>query len=204
MAELKSIFWDERYSSKEYVYGIEPNQFFKEQLRKIIPAGKLLLPGEGEGRNAVYAAGLGWLVDAFDQSSVARQKAVNLAKEKNVTINYSNLDLEKFIPQPNYYDCAAIIFVHLAMNIRSEFHKKIMNSLKTNGKIILELFSKNQFGKNSGGPQDLNMLSSLEEIESDFKQMNIILLKEENVFLEEGEKHSGKASVIRFVGMKTK
>ena len=48
------------------------------------------------------------------------------------------------------------------------------------------------------------MLSSLEEIENDFKQMKIILLKEENVFLEEGEKHSGEASVIRFVGMKTK
>ena len=68
--------------SEEYVYGTEPNQFFKEQLQKIIPAGKLLLPGEGEGRNAVYAAKLGWMVDAFDQSSVARTKALNLAKEK--------------------------------------------------------------------------------------------------------------------------
>jgi len=204
MAEFKSNFWDERYSTKEYVYGTEPNQFFKEQLQKIIPAGKLLLPGEGEGRNAVYAAKLGWQVDAFDQSSVARQKAISLAAEKNVTIKYSNLDLEKFIPQNNFYDCAAIIFVHLAPNIRSEFHKKIMNSLKTNGRIILELFSKNQFGKNSGGPQDLNMLSTLEEIENDFKQLKIILLKEENVFLEEGEKHSGEASVIRFIGMKTK
>lgn len=202
MTKFKSNFWDERYSSKEYVYGTEPNQFFKEQLDRIIPAGKLLLPGEGEGRNAVYAAKICWEVDAFDQSIVAKLKAKRLAKKNNVTLNYSNVDLENFIMHKNYYDCAAIIFVHLAPNIRSEFHKKIIDSVKPKGKIILELFSKNQFGKNSGGPQDLNMLSSIEEIETDFKQMKTILIKEEEVFLDEGEKHRGEASVIRFVGEK--
>jgi len=202
MKDFKSNFWDERYSSKEYVYGKEPNQFFKKQLYKIIPPGKLLLPGEGEGRNAVFAAKLGWQVEAFDQSSVAKLKALKLAEENNVTINYSIVNLAMFTTQKNFYDCAAIIFVHLATDFRSEFHKKIMDSIKPKGKIILELFSKNQFGKNSGGPQDLNMLSSIEEIENDFRQMRPILLKEETIFLYEGEKHSGQSSVIRFVGEK--
>lgn len=202
MTDFESNFWDERYSSEEYIYGKEPNLFFKEQLHKIIPPWKLLLPGEGEGRNAVYAAKLGWKVDAFDQSSVAKVKALKLAEENNVKINYSNVDLAMFTPQKNLYDCAAIIFVHLAPDFRSEFHKKIIDSIKLNGKIILELFSKNQFGKNSGGPQDLIMLSSVEEIGNDFKQLKPVLLKEENIFLGEGEKHSGQASVIRFVGEK--
>jgi 2-polyprenyl-3-methyl-5-hydroxy-6-metoxy-1,4-benzoquinol methylase len=202
MADFKSNFWDERYSAEEYVYGKKPNQFFKEQLQRIIPPGKLLMPGEGEGRNAVYAAGLGWKVDAFDQSAVAKQKALKLAKENKVAINYSNIEIAKFTPQKKIYDCAAVIFVHLASDIRSEFHKKIIDTIKLNGKLILELFSKNQFGNNSGGPQDLTMLSSVQEIENDFKQMKTILLKEETIFLEEGEKHSGQASVIRFVGEK--
>jgi len=202
MTDFKLNFWNERYSSKEYVYGKEPNQFLKEQLHKIIPPGKLLLPGEGEGRNAIYAAKLGWRVDGFDQSSVAKLKALKLAEENNVTINYSNIDLEIFTPQKNFYDCAAIIFVHLSPDFRSELHKKIIDSIKLKGKIILELFSKNQFGKNSGGPQDLSMLSSIEEIENDFKQMKPILLKEENIFLNEGKNHTGQASVIRFVGEK--
>ena len=47
--KYKSTFWDERYSSEEYVYGTEPNKFFKEQLDKIPTPGKLLLPGEGDG-----------------------------------------------------------------------------------------------------------------------------------------------------------
>ena len=54
-------FWDERYSIKDYVYGTSPNQFFKEQIEKL-EAGKILMLGEGEGRNAVYASRKGWSV----------------------------------------------------------------------------------------------------------------------------------------------
>jgi SAM-dependent methyltransferase len=202
MMEYKSNFWDERYSSEEYVYGTEPNQFFKEQMQKINPAGRLLLPGEGEGRNAVFAAQLGWEVDAFDQSIAAKQKALNLASVKNVRINYTNIDLAKFKPQKEFYECAGLIFVHLTNDIRNEFYQKIIYSLKQNGKLILELFSKDQLGKNSGGPQNPDMLSSTEEIKNEFKDLKSILLKEENVYLNEGKNHSGEASVIRFVGEK--
>jgi SAM-dependent methyltransferase len=203
MATFKANFWDERYSAKEYVYGTEPNQFFKEQLAKVFPAGKLILPGEGEGRNAVYAASLGWQVEAFDQSPVAMQKAKKLAEKNGVNFNYSIVDLLEFKPKKNFYDCAAVIFVHLIPVHRNEFHKNIIDSLKTGGRIILELFSKNQFGKSSGGPQDPEMLYSLEEIKNDFKEIRTILIEEKNVFLYEGDKHSGEASVIRFVGEKS-
>ena len=203
MPEYKSDFWDERFSVKEFIYGKEPNQFFKEQLDKITSPGKLLLPGEGEGRNAVYAATRGWFVDAFDQSTVARLKAEKLAKEKNITINYFTIDLDKFTPIKNKYDCAALIFIHLSPQVRTTFHKKVIDAIKPGGKIILELFSKNQFGKTSGGPQDLEMLSSVEEIKNDYNQLKTILVKEVNIDLAEGEKHSGEASVIRYVGEKT-
>ena len=204
MAEYKTNFWNDRYSSDEYVYGTEPNQFFKEQIQKINASGRLLLPGEGEGRNAVFAAKLGWNVDAFDQSSVAKMKAETLAKLNNVKINYSNVDLGKFVPQKNFYDCAAIIFVHLSPEIRSGFHSKIIESLKPKGKIILELFSKNQFRKDSGGPQNLDMLSTIEEIKNDFKGLKTIVLSEDNINLDEGAKHSGEVSVIRYLGQKEK
>lgn len=202
MTEYKTNFWDERFSVDEYIYGTGPNQFFKEQLLKIIPSGKLLIPGEGEGRNAVFAATQGWEVDAFDQSEVAKLKAKKLADENRVSINYVTIDLGNFNPKSNYYDCAAIIFVHLPIDIRTTFHRKIAGSIKPKGKLILELFSKDQFGKISGGPQNLEMLSSVEEVKNDFKDLKIVLLKEESILLSEGEKHSGEASVIRFVGEK--
>ncbi|MGB5287385.1 MAG: class I SAM-dependent methyltransferase [Ignavibacteriaceae bacterium] len=202
MPKYATNFWDERYSSKDYVYGEDPNIFFKEQLDKITIPGKLLLPGEGEGRNAVYAAKLGWQADAFDQSENAQKKALKLAKKNKVQINYSLVDLTKFIPIKNHYDAIAIIFVHFNAEYKTTFHNKMIDSLKPGGKIFLEIFSKNQIKKNSGGPQDMTMLYSLDEVNRDFHNLKTILLKEENVLLDEGDKHRGDASVIRFVGEK--
>jgi len=73
-------FWNARYAAAEYAYGTEPNAFFKAQLDQLTP-GRLLLPAEGEGRNAVYAAKKGWEVVAFDQSDAGQKKALKLAKE---------------------------------------------------------------------------------------------------------------------------
>jgi len=77
-------FWNERYAGDEFVYGREPNRFFEQEMKRLKP-GKLLLPCEGEGRNAVWAARHGWEVSAFDQSSVGKQKAELLAREFGAT-----------------------------------------------------------------------------------------------------------------------
>ncbi|MCW8803223.1 MAG: class I SAM-dependent methyltransferase [Ignavibacteriaceae bacterium] len=204
MSDFASNFWDERYSSVEYVYGTEPNHFFKEQIYKIPLRGKILLPGEGEGRNAVYAAKLGWQVYAFDQSKIAQQKALRLAEKNEVKINYHVTNLNEFSPANEQYDVVAVIYVHLKEDFRQEFNKKLIDSLKTGGLIIIELFSKEQFGKNSGGPQDLTMLYSLDEIKKNFRNLKASILKEENIHLDESDKHKGEASVIRFVGEKIK
>ena len=74
-------FWEIRYAEKQYAYGENPNVYFKEQLDKLKP-GKILLPAEGEGRNAVYAAKQGWEVMAFDLSSEGKNKAEKLAAKK--------------------------------------------------------------------------------------------------------------------------
>ena len=83
-------FWNQRYAEEEYAYGTEPNAFFKAQLDQRTP-GRLLLPAEGEGRNAVYAAKKGWEVVAFDQSDAGQKKALKLAKETLVKFRL-NLD----------------------------------------------------------------------------------------------------------------
>ena len=51
-------FWDERYKGSSYVYGKEPNVYLKRKLAEL-KAGSILFPAEGEGRNAVFAAGEG-------------------------------------------------------------------------------------------------------------------------------------------------
>lgn len=87
MKQYPADFWNEMYGTEEFRYGTTPNEFFKEKLDKMKP-GSVLLPAEGEGRNAVYAATQGWDVTAFDISAQGKEKAVQLAKQHNVSINY--------------------------------------------------------------------------------------------------------------------
>ena len=194
-------FWDERYSSNKCVYGTEPNIFFKDELDKLKP-GKILLLGEGEGRNAVYAATRGWNVDAVDFSRSAKDKALKLAEENSVDINYELADLSEYKPKSNYYDSAAIIFLHLNPEIRNSVHSKVLNSLKPGGKLILEVYEKEQLGKDSGGPQNVDMLYSKEELEADFTDMKIIILQKKIVILNESQHHSGEAAVLRLIAVK--
>jgi len=201
MDNFDSKFWDERFSPEEYIYGTSPNKFFREQIDKLTP-GKILLVGEGEGRNAVYAAKNGWRVDAVDYSSVARDKALRLAKISGVSIKYDVQKIQSFVPVTNFYDTAALIFVHLNPFERKALHWKIIDALAPKGIVIFEVYEKDQFGKTSGGPQNLEMLYSLDEIKSDFAELDTVLLKKENIILDEGDKHTGEASIIRYVGKK--
>lgn len=193
--------WNERFSEPGYAYGKEPNAFFKEEIDKLKP-GRLLLVAEGEGRNAVYAARIGWQVDAFDFSQAAKDKAFQLAKEYNTSINYTVQDLNDFSPDDNSYDAAAIIYMHLPEELRAKVNRNIISSLRTGGKLILEVFEKDQIEKSSGGPKDPDLLYSLEDIVNDFSELDFQQLSKEVIDLNEGKYHTGEAVVIRFTGTK--
>ena len=163
--------WDDRYSKEEFVYGEEPNNFLREQLQKLKP-GKILFPAEGEGRNAVFAATKGWDVYAFDISSVGKRKAEELAKKNNVKIKYEVGGLQSLNYKPESFDVIALIYAHFPAEIKSEYHKTLGNYLKKGGIIIFEAFSKKHLEYNSrnesvGGPREIEMLFSKEEIISE-------------------------------------
>lgn len=193
--------WDERFSSEEYIYGKEPNKFFKEEIDKLAPAKALFL-GEGEGRNAVYAAKLGWHVDAVDSSSAGKEKALKLAAEHKVNINYFVSDLAHWVPEPETYDLIVIIFLHLFPELRKEVHSKIITTLKPGGKLIFQVFDKDQLKYKTGGPPKVDLLYSLEDVYTDFQDMEIEKFSKEIIYINEGDHHKGKAAVINYVGVK--
>lgn len=130
-------FWDKTYSKRGYFIGIEPDEFFAEELSKL-RRGRLLLPGEGEGRNAVYAASRGWRVDAFDFSTKVRDKALALAKSRGVYFNYQLADFANPNLPDNAYDVVAIIDLPTMPDIRSKGFSAVRNSLRPGGLIIYE------------------------------------------------------------------
>jgi len=199
--------WDSRYSSTEFAYGTAPNQFFKETLNQLKLQGKILLPAEGEGRNAVYAAKQGLDVTAFDISMEAKKKALGLAMTESVELKYEIGNLFELNLINEKFDVAALIFAHFPPNIITQYHRKIADLVKPGGLFILEGFSRNNLPlrkKNPkiGGPDKIEMLYSTNNIQKDFHDFEVMELEEVDVELNEGLFHNGMASVIRFVGRK--
>lgn len=194
-------FWNERYGNQEYIYGKTPNLFFAEQLKTLKP-GEILLPCEGEGRNAVFAAVKGWEVRAFDSSEAGKIKAGKLAAENNVDIDYLIDDALTVQYPPNSFDAVAFIYAHFPPAIRKKIHQKAITWLKPGGKILLEVFNPKQLQNTSGGPKDLSMLYTEEMLRDDFEGLTIDQIETKTIELNEGRHHQGKADIIQFVATK--
>lgn len=194
-------FWDDRYAEKVYAYGTKPNEFLRNQLKNIT-GGKILFPAEGEGRNAAFAASLGFDVFAFDYSQAGRKKALELAKTMGVSIQYEHSSYEDVSFPLESFDLIVLIFAHMPPEKRTAWHRKFVSFLKPGGRIILQGFAKDQIDKNSGGPKSLPMLFSKDELLGDFSSLNCEFIKEKISNLNEGEFHIGEASVINAVFVK--
>ena len=71
----------------------------------------------------------------------------------------------------------------------------------------MEAFSNNHlkyqlFNPNIGGPKNSDQLYSANKLKNDFTGFKFKTLKEEEIFLNEGECHSGKTKVMRMNAIK--
>ncbi|RUA34005.1 MAG: SAM-dependent methyltransferase [Bacteroidetes bacterium] len=194
-------FWNERYAKKEFIYGTEPNEFLREELEKL-PAGKIILPCDGEGRNAVFAAKLGWEVNAFDYSASAKEKAFALARQEGVSPHYEVADIHEKEFKENSADVVALIYAHFPAELRKIAHQKAIKWLKPGGKLVLEAFNPKQLPNDSGGPKNIEMLYTEDILREDFKELKIEKLESLETNLSEGNFHKGKADIIRLIAIK--
>lgn len=193
-------FWNNRYQEEEYTYGTRPNEYFKEKLRDL-NQGSLLLPAEGQGRNAVYAALQNWEVTAFDYSEVGKKKALEWAKKNGVEFNYQVCDALDFESE-TLFDVIGFSFTHFPVSIQKQVFQNLLKFLKPGGHVIFEGFSKEQLNFSSGGPKDKDMLFSRDEVKDYFDGLEFLELRKDFIVLDEGEYHQGEASVIRFFAKK--
>ncbi|MBS1593705.1 MAG: methyltransferase domain-containing protein [Bacteroidetes bacterium] len=193
--------WEQRYGAEEYAYGREPNEFFKSEIGKIKP-GRLLVAGAGEGRDAVYAATQGWQVDAFDLSEKGREKALRLAADHGVQINFSVTDAARYVAVPGSYDAVALIYFHLPPVVRTHLYTEVIRGLKPGGVLVVEAFTPSQLSNNSGGPKDISMLVTAEVLRGLCADMRIVLCEETQTTLNEGPYHQGHADIVRLIAVK--
>lgn len=208
-------FWNQRYAASEYAYGTEPNVFFKHCLNQYSSAllperASLLMPAEGEGRNAVYAASLGFTVTAFDPSEQAMRKALKLAKTND--ISPENLDYRlgdcTILDEPEHsFDAVGLIYAHFPPALKAQYYPRIQALLKPEALVFLEGFSVNNLPyrtKNPriGGPDHPSMLFTEQSVLTDFPGFAPLYIGEEEVELNEGIYHVGVGKVIRMIAQK--
>lgn len=192
-------FWDQRFAEEGFAYGEEPNRFLREELGRLEP-GALLLPAEGEGRNAVWAAAHGWAVHAFDTSTVGRDKALGMARRRAVEITYEFRSVvDSLVDFEGRFDAVGLVFMHLPDDLRRAAHRALARCLRPGGTLILEGFSKGQLERGTGGPRDLGLLFECADLMEDFADLQISSLETCDVELNEGRYHLGVASVVRML-----
>ena len=196
-------FWDERYGGEGFAFGTAPNEFLVSQTKYLSPGLRVLVPGDGEGRNGVWLAEQGLIVDTVDVSPLGVAKARKLAQGRGVEINATLADLLTWAWPRNAYEIVAALYIHFFDSDRPRIHRAMLDALKPGGILILEAFRPEQLElqklHRSGGPKTADMLYSEAKLAEDFAGTPILHLQEATIELAEGHRHKGLAAVIRVV-----
>ena len=191
--------WDERFSCEHYVYGETPNAFLVRQASMLASGARVLVPGDGEGRNGVWLARIGMNVLSVDSSTVGLGKAKQLAERHGVTIETEVADLTTWAWPKSKFDAVVAIFLHLPPQTRPDIHAAMLSALKPGGRIILQAFRSEQLSYASGGPKDVSWLYTAAMLAADFSGADILVNEEDLVTLDEGPLHRGPAATVGLI-----
>lgn len=195
-----AAMWDERFRKAEAVYGEEPNGYLRVQTKQRLQSGmKVLVPGDGYGRNGIWLARQGMQVTTVDVSSVGVERARAAASEAGVQMEILLSDLNAWKWPEAEFDATASIFLHLWPEQRAGIHQRMLRALKRGGILIFEAFTPGQLKHTSGGPKQVDLLYTAEILREDFSGAEFLELTEAEVELNEGKMHHGPGAVVRGV-----
>ncbi|RFO96392.1 SAM-dependent methyltransferase [Rhodoferax lacus] len=196
--------WNQRFSKDGYVFGTEPNEWLRRQASFWKTGAKILCVADGEGRNSVWLAKQGHQVEAFDISDVGVAKALRLAQESQVSVDYKVASCDDFAWQQNQYDGVVAIFVQFAdPELRARLFENMVLSLRPGGSILLLGYTPKQLEYGTGGPSVLSHLYTPAMLREALGALDIQVLEEYETELTEGEGHKGRSAVIGIVAMRS-
>lgn len=193
--------WDKRFSGEDFAYGTDPNDFLREQAGKL-PVGETLSLAEGEGRNAVFLAGLGHKVSALDSSKVGLEKARMLAKQNGVEIETVHADLATYVLAKNRWDVIVSVFCHLPPDLRRKVHGQIAGALRPGGYLILEAYTPRQLEYKTGGPPNAAMMMSMDILRDEVTGLEFDIAQEVVRDIREGTFHNGTGATVQLLARK--
>lgn len=192
--------WNERFQGGARPYGVVPSLYLQEKVHLLRPGGRVLVPGDGGGRNGVWLARRGFQVEILDYSSEGLGAARQWAAECGVSVGLTQADVTAWAWPQGEFDAVVSVYLHLQADVRARIHRAMLGALKTGGYLIVEAFHRDQMAFSSGGPRDPSMLFTEETIRSDLAAASECEVRREAIVLDESPLHQGAAVILRAMG----
>lgn len=180
---MDSRAWDARYAAVELVWGREPNRWVAGEAAAL-PPGRALDLAAGEGRNAIWLAGRGWLVTAVDFSGVAIDRGRRLASgapDAAERIRWVHADVLAYELEPAAYDLVLVAYLQLPAAQRRAVLRGAADAVAAGGELLVVGHDTANLTGGTGGPRDPEVLFTAEDVLGDLGGTGLAAVRAERV-----------------------
>ena len=128
--------WDQRYTERDQLWSGQPNGALVTEVAGMTP-GSVLDVGCGEGADAVWLAGQGWVVTALDVSGVALARAAGHAKDAGVEVRWIHAGLAEAALPPRSFDLVSAQYPALPRTPDARAERALLAAVAPGGVLLL-------------------------------------------------------------------
>jgi SAM-dependent methyltransferase len=152
--------WDERYVADRQ-WSAEPNRLIAELLAGL-PPGDAVDLAAGEGRHALWLAGLGWRVTAVDFSGAGLARGQ--AQPGADVVRWVQADVLEWSALPESLDLVLVAYLHVPEDDTRALLARAVDWLRPGGRLLVLGHDVENIASGVGGPQDPAILHSVDRL----------------------------------------
>jgi SAM-dependent methyltransferase len=157
---MRAKDWDERYAERQQ-WSAEPNAQIADLLAGL-PPGDAVDLAAGEGRHALWLAGLGWHATAVDFSDLGLARGRAQPGADRVT--WVTADVANWSTEPVSLDLVLVAYLHLPQTETAALLTRAVSWLRPGGRLLVLGHDVENVTAGVGGPQEPAILHSVDRL----------------------------------------